>query len=169
MVDQVSLDLVVAPSASLVNGSFEVPNVGAGGYKYDPASTGWAFGGYSGVQSNASAWGAAPAPDGTQTAFLQGYYGSGHLGSIGQNVSVAAGTYSLSFQGAQRQGQQQPLRFSVDGVQVGGLMAPVGNAFAPMATAPFALTAGAHVLKLEATDDSADKSTMVDQVSLIRQ
>lgn len=170
-----SVTLFVIPAApapapvALVNAGFEAPDVGAGGYQYDPAGAGWTFTGNSGLQSSGSAWSAAPAPDGAQTAFLQGYYGRGPLGGLSQTVSVTAGTYVLRFQAARRGEQEQPLSFSVDGVQVGGLLTPPGPSFAPIATAPFVLSAGAHTLALAATSDSGDNATFVDQVSLVRQ
>ena len=57
---------------------------------------GWTFGSGSGIQGNNSAWGAAPAPGGTQTAFIQS------TGSIAQTVTLSAGSYMLSFQVARR-------------------------------------------------------------------
>jgi len=153
---------------ALSNASFETPSVGSASYQYNPTGGAWSFTGYSGIQSNGSAWYAANAPDGTQTAFLQGYPGPGGLGSISQSVNfTAAGNYALTFQAARRLGQVQPLRFSVDGVQVGGLLTPPGSSFAPLTSATFSIgTAGAHTLTLSATDNSGDLSTLVDQVNL---
>jgi len=91
--DYVSLRFVPV-AAILANSSFETPSVGNANYVYNPAGGGWTFSGYSGIQSNASAFGAANAPDGTQTAFLQGYFGQGMLGSISQRVNFPGdGTY----------------------------------------------------------------------------
>ena len=95
-IDQVTLTNSTPPAA-LVNPSFEIPALGSG-YQYSPSGSGigWTFGGGSGIQGNNSAWGAAPAPDGTQTAFIQG------IGSIAQTLNLSAGSYTLSFQAAQR-------------------------------------------------------------------
>jgi len=165
-----SITLFVIPpaAATLANGRFETPSAGNASYVYNPTGGTWIFTGYSGIQSNGSAWYAANAPDGTQTAFLQGYPGRGALGTISQSVTFsAAGSYALTFQAARRLGQVQPLRFSVDGVQVGGLLTPPGSSFAPLTSATFSIgTAGAHTLTLSATDNSGDLSTLVDQVSL---
>jgi len=157
-----------AKPAALVNGSFEAPSLRAGGYQYNPTRAGWAFAGNSGIQSNGSAWGAANAPDGTQTAFLQGYNG-GAAGSLSQSVNAAASTYTLTFQAARRYGQVQPLRFSVDGVQVGSLLTAASSSFASMTTGAFTLSAGMHTLTLAATDNSGDNSALVDRVSLVQQ
>jgi len=155
-------------SPAVANGSFEMPSVGSASYVYNPMGGSWTFNGYSGIQSNGSAWFTANAPDGTQTAFLQGYPGPAGAGSISQSVTFpAAGNYALTFQAARRQGQVQPLRFSVDGVQVGGLLTAAGNSFAPLTSAPFSISmAGAHTLTLSATDNSADLSAFVDQLAL---
>ena len=54
-----------------VNCSFETPALI--GYQYNPtaAGIGWTFSSSSGIQRNGSTWGAAKAPDGVQTAFVQ--------------------------------------------------------------------------------------------------
>jgi len=165
-VDYVTLTPTLVPAVT--NGSFEAPSVGSASYQYNPTGGNWTFSGYSGIQSNSSAFGAANAPDGTQTAFLQGYFGQGALGSISQGINFpSTGTYVLAFQAARRQGQVQPLRFSVDGVQVGGLLTPSGSSFGLLTTAAFAIgSTGTHTLALSATDNSGDNSTFVDYVTL---
>jgi hypothetical protein len=81
--------------SGLINGSFESP--GVSGFAYQPAGTGWAFSGSSGIQANGSIWGAPAAPNGTQAAYLQ-------TGSqIDQTFNAAvSGAYTFSFQGALR-------------------------------------------------------------------
>ena len=81
----------------LVNAGFEVPALGSS-YQYSPsgAAVGWTFGIGGGIQSDNSAWGATPAPGGSQTAFIPS------TGSIAQTVSLTAGSYTLSFQVARR-------------------------------------------------------------------
>src|SRR5207249_7425384 len=103
-----------APPASLVNPSFEIPALG-GGYQYNPSAPGigWTFSANSGIQGNGSAWGAAPAPNGTQTAFIQ------IISSISQTLSLNAGSYTLSFQAARRGSQVQPVKVTIDGTQIG--------------------------------------------------
>jgi len=146
-----------------------ITSVGSASYQYNPTGGSWSFTGYSGIQSNGSAWYPAAAPDGTQTAFLQGYPGPSGLGSISQSITFSAtGNYALTFQAARRGGQVQPLRFSVDGVQVGGLLTAAGNSFGLLTSATFSIgTAGPHTLTLSATDNSADLSAFVDQIILI--
>src|SRR5208282_6019053 len=74
------------PPVALVNASFEIPALGSG-YQYRPtaAGVGWTFSGNSGIQDNNSVWGAALAPDGTQTALIQS------TSTISQSLSLNAG------------------------------------------------------------------------------
>ena len=89
---------------------FEQPNVGpagtCGSFKYNPAGTPWTFVGNSGIAANGSGFTSSnpDAPEGGQVAFLQ------ETGSFSQTVNGwAAGTYQISFQAAQRAGQQPGL------------------------------------------------------------
>jgi len=146
------------------NLGFEAPSLGAGNYQYTPTGAAWTFGGPAGIQSNGSAFGAAAAPEGVQTAMLQG--SSTGLGSVAQTLSLSAGTYTLSVKAARRQGQVQPLKFSVDGAQVGGLISPSIDNFSSFTTSSFTVSAGNHTLTLEATDPSGDKTSFVDALTL---
>jgi len=150
------------------NAGFEAVSVGNASYRYNLTGGSWTFTGYSGIQSNASAWYAANAPDGTQTAFLQGYPGPAGLGAMSQTIYFAApGNYALTFQAARRFGQVQPLKISVDGMQVGGLLTPPSSSFSLMTSATFTIsTAGNHTITLGATTGGSDASTLVDQVAI---
>ncbi len=85
----------------VVNPDFESPSVGQAPQGYVPcppttAGVGWTFdcptGGLAGVQKNGSIFGAAPAPPGHQTAFIQ------NLGKLSQTIEFQyAGTYTLVF------------------------------------------------------------------------
>ena len=66
-----------------------------------------------GITSNGSAFGNAAAPDGSQMAFLQ------QTGSASESVYLDAGSYSVSFQAAQRSGQTQTIEVLIDGKAVG--------------------------------------------------
>jgi predicted aconitase with swiveling domain len=153
-----------SPPAALVNPSFEVPALGSG-YQYNPSTSGvgWTFSANSGIQGNGSAWGAAPAADGTQTAFVQG------TGSISQTLSLNAGGYTLSFQAARRNccvsPFVQPIQVSVDGVPVGSLVAPASTSFGNVSIPLSIATTGAHTVTFAGTDPS-DKTTFIDAVTL---
>ena len=163
--DQVKLVRAsTSPTTVTVNGNFEAPVVN--GYQYNPTGSGWSFTSNSVIQSNGSAWGAATAPEGVQTAVLQG--APSGLGTISQTVTLAAGNYTLSFKAARRWSQTQPVKFSVDGVQVGTLISPTSDSFLTYTASAFTVTAGNHTLKLEATDGSGDKSIFLDQIMLMK-
>ena len=152
----------VAPPSSLVNPSFETPALPSGGYQYNPsaAGIGWTFSTNSGIQRNGSAWGATAAPDGVQTALIQG------ISTISQTLSLNAGSYTLTFKAAQRSGQIQPVRVTVDGTQLGGLVSPASTSFA-LVSLPFSVAStGTHTLTFSGTDANGDKSTFIDAVTL---
>jgi hypothetical protein len=145
---------------ALVNSSFEIPALGSG-YEYDPteAGVGWTFVNSSGIQGNGSAWGAAPAPAGTQTALIQ------RTSSIAQTISLNAGSYTLSFQVAQRAPYVQPISVTVDGSQIGSLVSPASTSFA-LVSIPFSVaTSAAHTIAFTGTDPD-DKTTFIDAVTL---
>jgi hypothetical protein len=154
-------------SAAFANASFETPAVGS--YSYTPAGSGWTFTNVAGIQQNGSAYSGpdAVAPGGTQTAFVQGVGGS--LGSMSQSVSFStAGNYTVSFQAARRYGTVQPVRVSVDGTVV-GTYSPASNSFGTLTTAAFPVTAGSHTITFAATDNTADRTTFIDLVSIAAQ
>jgi large repetitive protein len=153
-----------SPPAALVNPSFEIPALG-GGYQYNPSASGigWTFSSASGIQGNGSAFRAAAAPDGSQTGFVQ------RTGTISQTLSLTAGSYTLSFQAAQRSccdvPYVQPIMVSVDGTQIGGLVSPASASFSSFSI-PFSVSStGAHTITFTGTDPN-DKTTFVDGVTL---
>ncbi len=147
-----------------MNPSFEIPAL-SGGYQYNPSTSGigWAFASSSGIQGNGSAWGAAAAPDGSQTAFVQA------TGSISQTLNLNAGGYTLSFQAARRgccvAPYVQPIQVSVDGVPVGGVVSPASTSFGGVSIPISIATTGAHTITFTGTDPS-DKATFIDVVTL---
>jgi Bacterial Ig-like domain (group 3)/F5/8 type C domain len=153
-----------APPSALVNPSFEIPALG-NGYQYNPSVSGigWAFSTNSGIQGNGSAFGAAAAPDGTQTAFVQS------MATISQTLSLAAGSYTLSFKAAQRaccvSPYVEPIIVSVDGAQIGSLVSPSSTSFSSFSI-PFSVSStGAHTITFNGTDPN-DKTTFIDAVTL---
>jgi hypothetical protein len=145
----------------LVNPSFETPVLPSGGYQYNPSATGigWTFSSNSGIQGNGSAWSAAAAPDGVQTAFIQS------ISSISQTLSLNAGSYTLTFKAAQRNGQIQPVRVTVDGTQIGSLVSPPSTGFSSFSI-PFSVaTTGSHTIVFTGTD-SNDRTTFIDSVTI---
>ncbi len=152
---------------TLQGGSFENPVVSAlpSGYQAGPSGSGWLFDSRAAIQSNGSAWQGEAAPDGTQTAALQG--SANQLGSISQALNLAAGSYVLRFQAARRTNQSQLVRFSVDDNQIGDLIEPTSISFDNYTSQPFTVTAGAHNLRLEVVNSYGDNSTLIDIVEMV--
>ncbi len=157
-------NVTLVPGSQMANASFEIPALSSG-FQYNPIASGigWTFSPNSGIQGNGSAWGAASAPSGTQTAFIQG------PGSMTQTITLNAGSYTLSFQAARRSccvsPFVQPVKVSIDGTQIGGLISPASTSFAAFSI-PFSVgTTGAHTITFTGTD-SNDKTTFVDSVTI---
>ena len=85
---------------------------------------------------------------------------------MSQTITLSAGSYSLKFKAARRQAQVQPLKFSVDGVQVGSNITPSSNSFADYSSDNFTVSTGSHVVKIEATNASGDNTVFLDGFSL---
>jgi hypothetical protein len=151
--------------SALVNPSFEIPALARGWYQYNPSASGigWSFSSGSGIQSNGSAWGAAAAPNGTQTAFIQS------SNTIAQTVNLNAGNYTLSFQAAQRSccvaPYVQPIRVTLDGTQIGSLVSPASTSFATFSITFSVPASGAHTITFAGTDPN-DRTTFIDAISL---
>ncbi len=137
---------VVVSASILADGSFESPSVGSGSsaYVYDPTGSPWAYTGGAGVSGNGSGFtsGNPNAPQGSQVAFVQ------TTGSVSQSVTFAAGTYTVSFSGAQRatyQACSQTVEVLIDGTAV-ATITPSGTSYATYTTGTYTVTAGSHTL-----------------------
>jgi hypothetical protein len=143
---------------------FEAPVVGAGAFQYDPTGAGWTFSGMAGIAGNGSGFttGNPNAPEGSQVAFVQ------ETGGLSQSVTLAAGTYTLSFQAAQRAtwSTGQTVQVLVDG-QVVATVTPTGTSYASYTTAPFTVAAGSHTIAFVGTDPlGGDNTALVDAVQV---
>ncbi len=140
------------------NPGFETP--GTTTYIYGPMTNGWTFDGGSGVQHNGSAWGAASAPDGVQTAFLQS------VGQMSQSVTFQAGTYSVGFKAAKRtiSGGTQSFDVYYDSTLIGSFTPTLGS-FTSFTTDSFTATAGSHTIKFVGTA-LGDNTDFIDSVSV---
>jgi hypothetical protein len=96
-------------------------------------------------------------------AFLQ------QTGSISQSVTLAAGTYQLTFDAAQRgnyQASTQTFQVRVDGTSV-GTFTPSRTSYSALTTSTFIVTAGSHTLQFVGLDPKGgDNTTLLDQVSI---
>ena len=159
--DDVLISMSTPAAVAVANSGFETPALSGGGgaYVYRPTGASWSFATGSGIQRNGSAWSAANAPEGSQTAFLQG---SGTLGEISQVLNLIAGSYKVQFKAARRGGQVQPIQVKIGGVNVGSPITPGGDGFATYDSVIFTAPGGNATLSLSATDASGDKSSFID-------
>ena len=161
--------MIVAPPI-VGDPGFQMSPVGTGtsAYAYDPTGTPWSYSGSSGLAGNGSGFtgGNPDSPSGSQVAFLQG------TGSISQSVDLAAGTYAVSFQAAQRGKVNhggQIIRVIVNNMPVGTVIAPASSSYATYTTsATFPASAGIHTIELEGTDaPGGDNTAFVTNVMIV--
>ncbi|MCD9021537.1 hypothetical protein [Cohnella silvisoli] len=159
------------------NAGFEGPTTAD--YIYNPASAGWTFS----VQSGSNGAGiqrtgtggsfyAAYAPEGAQTAFIQG------TGSMQQTLTnVSAGTYAINFLAAKRQARWDGTNFFYGGLQTFnvyvdnnfvGAFSPASTSFNSFTSNTIALTTGNHTIKFEGTTTSGDNTDFIDSVGMIK-
>jgi hypothetical protein len=163
--DQVTLN---SQPTNLVDSGFEQPVIAPATFRYRPAGTTWVYAGDAGVAENGSAFtaGNPNAPQGSQVVFLQ------NTGSVRQTVTFAAGTYSISFNAAQRGngGGNQTLQVLVDGKVVGTFNNLSGTAYTTLTTSSFTVTAGTHTVTIQGTNlNGGDNTAFIDQVALTQQ
>jgi hypothetical protein len=147
---------------------FEAPSVGTGtwsAFQYDPSGTAWTYTGGAGVAGNDSGFtsGNPNAPEGSQVGFLQG------TGSFSQSVNFTAGSYTLSFEAAQRGNYQaisQSFVVLIDSTVV-GMITPANTSYASFTTSAFTVGAGAHtIIFLGLNPNGGDNTAFVDNVQL---
>jgi len=151
---------------ALANDSFETPSVGTAASQYNPAGGTWTFASNSGIQSNGSTWAAPAAPNGTQTAFLEGK--SGVNGTISQTINFpATGTFEVTFQSALRTStSSQTFNVQIDGTTV-GTFTPTSGSFTSFASNAFTVsTTGNHTLAFVGTGTGSDCTDFIDSVGI---
>lgn len=157
------IDLVnIVPYNPITNGGFEQPLQTAGQYQYGPLTNGWTFDSASGVQSNGSTFSASSAPEGTQTAFIQG------LGTIQQTIKLlSGGNFYLQFQAAKRTccGGTESLKVYYDTTLI-GTYTPSSGSYSLFSTSAFAADTNSHLLKFVGTV-SGDNTDFIDMVKLM--
>jgi hypothetical protein len=161
-------DRSVPSATGLLDFGFEAAAIPAGGFRYNPAGTPWAFVGSAGISTNGSGFtaGNPGAPQGSQVAILQ------QKATISQSVNLAAGTYDLTFAAAQRGngGGNQTFQVSVDGKVVGSFTGLTGTAYTSLATSTFTVTAGTHIISFQGTNAyGGDNTAFIDQVAVNKQ
>jgi hypothetical protein len=168
---------ILMASASVGNAGFEtpaapfkVPPATNPLYWYGAAGATWKFSADttngSGIAANGSAFNNAAAPEGMQVAFIQ------RAGSITQEVSLAAGTYVLAFQAAQRPNNQQTFQVLVNGTVVGTFQ-PASTTYQAFTTNSFTVTETGTVTieflgtNTNSTNNGGDNTAFIDAVSAL--
>jgi len=163
-IDSVGISLANNPILS--NNGFENPKLSAGSYQYNPVGVpGWTFNSQTGIQSNGSGWGAPKAPEGSQTAFIQG------VGNMSTSINIAsAGYYVVSFLTAGRNGYSSPtansFNVSWDNTNIGNYNPQNTNSFTKIITQSTYLGAGSHTLSFTGTSN-VDIDYFIDSVSVM--
>lgn len=152
---------------TIANAGFETPNLG-GGYVYNVTGGAWSFVGGTGITGNNNAFtsGNPAAPEGLQVAFIQLAYPS----TISQTLNLSTGTFTISFQAAQRgngNSGTQTVQVLVDGVQI-GIYTPPGTSYTAYTTPAFTIiSAGSHQLTFSGAGGGGnDFAAFIDNVKL---
>ncbi|MBK1880052.1 Ig-like domain-containing protein [Pelagicoccus mobilis] len=159
--DTATLEITVDGNGSvaLANAGFETPVQTT--FTYGPFTEGWTFNSSSGIQ--ASGWQAGAAPEGAQTAFMQG-----GNSLITQSVSIDAGDYEVAFWIADRTSDAgtQTVEVRFDGTLI-GTYSPTNGSFAGVTTNSFTVSSsGTYVLEFAGVV-SGDVTAFVDDVSIV--
>jgi hypothetical protein len=160
-----AVEIAVAATNEPANAGFETPSVGST-YSQNPASAAWTFVGTSGISGNGSTYTSSNpnAPQGTQVAVLE------QTGSFYQTLTLAAGSYQIGFQAAQRgnvNAHPQNFQVLVDGVGV-GTFTPSGSTYQAFTTSVFAVAAGTHTIKFLGLDSAGgDNTALIDAINVV--
>ena len=155
------------PGPAVGDAKFSGIDVGSGSSKHDPTGDVWTFAGNSGIQSNGSSWGAAAAPSGTQTAFLEEVKGD-DSSQISETIYFPnAGSYTIALQAAQRASGGQPFNVTLDGATI-GTITPTSTNFAPYSSNIFTVaTPGNHTVAFVSAGTSGDETDFISDVSVV--
>jgi hypothetical protein len=172
------LALPAARAQTVINGDFETPVFGAGGYQYalSPAAATWTFTSFTGISSSTGTW--EPVGGATsQFAFIQLWYAN-QTESISQTIHLSgAGSYVLSYLEASRMGGDGvPYAVSLTKSDLSYVALNVsdssgaGQPFTATAYAFTVPTAGDYILKFEAANGSegvVGGALLLDNISVV--
>lgn len=154
---------------SVVIGGFEEPAMPQGkGFLYFASTSTWKIWGRNGggIQRNASGWGADPAPEGVQTAFL--HSGDVHMS---REIRLNPGVYNISLYASRRPFGRHianPIQIFINGKEVSDLITPENTKFNRYQSRNFTVPAS-DVYTIEIATKSQESSvgdTFVDKVEL---
>ncbi|MGI4872776.1 MAG: T9SS type A sorting domain-containing protein [Janthinobacterium lividum] len=126
----------------ITNPDFENGTI-SGAFQYNPSGTGigWTFSALSGIQQNNSAFTPPNTNSGNRAGFIQS--NGGNNGVISQVITLGAGTYTLSFQAANRGfGGQQAINVAVNGTVVRANLQAVASGYTTYTTDAFSVGSG---------------------------
>ena len=160
------LSTAAAAAPAIADAGFEGPSVGAGDFQYDPAGP-WSFSGPAGLTGNGSGFTASnpDAPEGTQSAFVQGN------GALSQSVpGFQEGVeYYLTVLAAQRVSSglnAQTVAVKLDGSTL-GTAAPGSYSYTGTTIGPFTASTGSHTLSFVGLNpNGGDNTAFLDDVHL---
>ncbi len=121
----------------------------------------WTFRGHSGIATPGSGFN-VPATNlmGRQAAFIQA------SGNISQHINLAAGSYRISFLGANRSSSLNSIKVLVDGIQAGSVITPASaSRFDTYTTSAFTVAAGLHLVEFWGTSTD-DVSVFLDEIRI---
>ncbi|WP_374359991.1 FxDxF family PEP-CTERM protein [Pseudoduganella danionis] len=128
----------------------------------------WTFTDASGVVNHAGAWGGAASS--ATMAFIQNYNGfSANTPTVSQSFSSSASSYTVSFDLAQRPGNQESVQVTLDGqVLSGGLLTPNSNGINSYSYTVSGLSGTSHTLQFKGINNSGayDSSLFLDNVNV---
>ena len=158
--NQLIFSTLAPPVPEIPNGGFELPVIA--GFVMNPQPNVWTFtGGGAGMQRNGSAFGAATAPEGFQTALFQ------QAAEISQTIQFTDQKLVLSIMCAQRGAQAQTFELYYDNTLI-GKVTPATSAWETYVSDVFTATAGPHKITIKgANPKGGDNSGFVDNVKLI--
>lgn len=160
--NEITFSTLTPQVPTVPNGGFEEPTIdNPNGFSMNPTGAKWTFfSGGIGIQRNGGLFGAAKAPQGNQTAVMQG------AGNINQTILFNEGYFAISLMAARRGTQTQVFEVSFDDVLL-DTFTPATSEFEYFATRTFAATAGNHKIKIKATNPlGGDNSGFVDDVKI---
>lgn len=128
----------------------------------------WTFTDASGVVNNAGAWGGVA--NYSTVAFIQSYNGfASNTPTVSQTFTSSATAYTVTFDLAQRPGNQESLQVSLDGqILSGGLLTPAGASLTSYSYTVTGLTGTSHTLQFKGVNNSGayDSSLFLDNVNV---
>lgn len=163
-IDDVRIVRVDGPAVP--NGGFEAPVQAGGGASYRPAGAGWTFTNGAGIAGNLNGFtqGNAPAPEGTQVAFLQGTNAR-----MSQTVpGWQAGGFRVAFRAARRGSFSGPqdFRVLVDG-SVLATFTVTARTYGSFATPVLQVGAGSHTIEFQSLNTAGgDNTALIDAVTV---